>query len=816
MRTAHAIVLLLFTSSISSQSIDSLFNKYHSSHYVEKVYVAMDKPYYVVEDEIWAKAYMVYGRSHVLIDIEPIIYADWIDPDGNTLDTYQLKIKEGVAPFSIKTSLEDKVGVYTLRVYSPYQLNFDTDFIFQKEVRLLNSAEFMKEKGKAQDLSIQFFPEGGYLVDGLKSKLAFKIEGVDDPDQFKGTIKNGKGEVVSNFKIWNKNIGRVDITPKRGESYTAVLDYNGAIKSVPLPNTLPEGYVMSAHSQDDKKISVTLSSNLEGGLQGAHLLAHVRGMIVAAFPLRENSKMLVSLEKDQLPSGVVHLTLFDPNNQPVSERLIFNRSPQDQIDVDIKIPSVVSKTDLISGSISGTQGGQDISASANISIYNRDVLPDEWRSVDIQSYLWLQSDLKGKVDFIADYISRDDKRSRSFMDLVLATHGWRRFEWQHILQSNYPKLTTFSEEKTVIKGQVARLSNDKPVKADVALNIINEELFAALQVTSDESGYFQFEGIDLPDSMDIIIQAATHKKKKSKKVNEGTQKLVGSRNVKVETLLLPEFYLDTTNSLLHYPFSSYKEEEELEGKVYTQSVNRSKTLDNSVWSLDIDEVVVSARRYSADARSKEVGKRYRKLGIFYFASTEKFLADDPQYDGLNFVTIHDMMRTMIPGSKKIVEGGYERLVVGGLSRGRVARVAVNGYLIPEIQETFILPSDVYSLDMVLGIRADRLYGHPAVVSILTRTPSDKRKIIRPGLLNINHPGYHKARQYYTPSKDDLSGGADYRTTIYWNPNVLLSTGAFDFSFTTSDLLGVHQVVVEGLTDQGIPFVKRKFINVVDE
>ena len=117
------------------------------------------------------------------------------------------------------------MGVYTLRVYSPYQLNFDTDFIFQKEVRLLNSAEFMKEKRKAQDLSIQFFPEGGYLVDGLKSKLAFKIEGVDDPDQFKGTIKNGKGEVVSNFKIWNKNIGRVDITPKRGESYTACLLY---------------------------------------------------------------------------------------------------------------------------------------------------------------------------------------------------------------------------------------------------------------------------------------------------------------------------------------------------------------------------------------------------------------------------------------------------------------------------------------------------------------------------------------------------------------------------------------------------------------
>ena len=816
MKAAYLIILLFVSLSISSQSIDSLFNDYHSSHYIEKIYVALDKPYYVVEDEIWAKAYMVYGRSHVLIDIDPILYADWIDPDGNILDTYQLKIKDGVAPFSIKTSLDDKVGVYTLRVYSPYQLNFDADFIFQKEVRLLNSAEFMKDRPQDKALSLQFFPEGGYLVEGLKSKLAFKVEGVEDQELFKGVIKNTEGDVVSNFKIWNNNIGRVDITPIKGESYTAELTYDSIKKSIALPRALSQGYVMSAHSQDDKKISVTLTSNLEEGLSGAYLIAHIRGMIVSSFSLDQSKKMLVTLEKNKIPSGVVHLTLFDPQSQPVSERLIFNRNPLEKIDVVLDIPTVVPKRETISGSIKAFIDTVSVKGSANISIYNRDVLPDEWRSVDIQSYLWLQSDLKGKIDFIADYIARDDKRSRSFMDLVLATHGWRRFEWQQIFQSDYPELVSFSDEKTIIRGQITRLSNDKPVKADVALNIADEELFAALQVTSDDNGYFQFEGIDLPDSIDIIIQAATYKKKKSKKVERGTQKLVGNRNVVVKPLLLPDFNLDTFNSLLHYPFSNSIEETDLEGEVYTQSVNRSKVLDNTVWSLDIDEVVVTTRRYSAHAVSKEVGKRYKEKGIFYFASTEKFLADDPQYDGLNYATIHDMMRAMIPASKKIVKDGRNTLLIGGLTRGITARIVVDGFLVPETQEFLIQPSDVYSLDIITGIRADRLYGQPVVVSILTRNPSDGIKITRPGVFNINHPGYHKARQYYVPSEDELIAGSDYRTTIYWNPNIQLSHEPFDFSFTASDLLGVHQVVVEGLTDNGIPFVKRKFINVVNE
>ena len=154
---------------------------------------------------------------------------------------------------------------------------------FKKEVRVLNNAEFLSgDQDSAEELSIQFFPEGGYLVDGLRCALAYKIAGVDKKKDFKGVIKDEDGEIVADFSIWKHNIGRIDLTPEPKKTYIAELEYKGIKKRIDLPPRLEQGYVISAHSQDDKKIKVTLYSNMPDGLKGAHLIAHIRGKIVSS------------------------------------------------------------------------------------------------------------------------------------------------------------------------------------------------------------------------------------------------------------------------------------------------------------------------------------------------------------------------------------------------------------------------------------------------------------------------------------------------------------------------------------------------------
>ena len=167
--------ILLFTA--SAQSIEEKFKNHQSSFGVEKVYIHHNQPYYAPGDTIWCKAYLVDGQGHQAFDAQPILYADWIDPEGRILNTYILKVKDGGAPFEIPTAKTDAGGTYALRGYTLYQKNFDEHYLFQKEVRLIDSLALPAEetgREKGNEFSIRFYPEGGELVSGLNGKVAFK------------------------------------------------------------------------------------------------------------------------------------------------------------------------------------------------------------------------------------------------------------------------------------------------------------------------------------------------------------------------------------------------------------------------------------------------------------------------------------------------------------------------------------------------------------------------------------------------------------------------------------------------------------------
>jgi len=80
---------------------------------------------------------------------------------------------------------------------------------------------------------------------------------------------------------------------------------------------------------------------------------------------------------------------------------------------------------------------------------------------------------------------------------------------------------------------------------------------------------------------------------------------------------------------------------------------------------------------------------------------------------------------------------------------------------------------------------------------------------------ISFPGYHKARTFYrraniSPENMDAK---DYSTTLFWNPDIHITDQAYDFSFETSDLPGRHCIYIQGLTNEGIPFVEKQYFTV---
>ncbi len=61
-----------------------------------------------------------------------------------------------------------------LKSYTQWMLNFDNDFLFNKDIPVLMPVEGSIPATAKVQTTINFFPEGGDLINGVPSVLAFE------------------------------------------------------------------------------------------------------------------------------------------------------------------------------------------------------------------------------------------------------------------------------------------------------------------------------------------------------------------------------------------------------------------------------------------------------------------------------------------------------------------------------------------------------------------------------------------------------------------------------------------------------------------
>ncbi len=153
--------------------------KFDSTLIFEKTYLHTDRSIYISGENIWFKAYIVDASTNRLIDHSKNLYVELISLDSKIIQKRNVLIEDGVGfgDFQIGDSL--KSGIYILRAYTNWMRNFGDTFFFEKEISIANSTDsdqflqriFLADKS---GIDIQFFPEGGSLVDSIPTNIAFK------------------------------------------------------------------------------------------------------------------------------------------------------------------------------------------------------------------------------------------------------------------------------------------------------------------------------------------------------------------------------------------------------------------------------------------------------------------------------------------------------------------------------------------------------------------------------------------------------------------------------------------------------------------
>ncbi len=86
-----------------------------------------------------------------------------------------------------------------------------------------------------------------------------------------------------------------------------------------------------------------------------------------------------------------------------------------------------------------------------------------------------------------------------------------------------------------------------------------------------------------------------------------------------------------------------------------------------------------------------------------------------------------------------------------------------------------------------------------------------------GIIKIKYPGLSRVREFYSPNygiQDDRHKYPDFRSTLYWNPMIKTdSTGKFEVSFYSADVVSRYRAIIEGMTTSGVPASANKTIQI---
>ncbi len=353
-------------------------------------------------------------------------------------------------------------------------------------------------------IALDLFPEGGDLVTGLESNVAFRARNeFGKPADIEGVVLTEKGSQVASFTSFHQGMGAFRFNPQPGEKYVVKITKPAGINAAyALPEALPRGYVMNVDNSKKDELSVTVNSTEMGELS---LIAQVRGKICYTTFINANKGVnRITVPTASFPAGVAQLTLFDPKGIARCERMTFvNKDKQLNITVETDKEKYQPREKVKMTLTVKDESGMPMPASLSLAVVNDQLLSfADDKSGNLLSQLLLQQDITGKVEEPAFYFDPKEEKAGRALDFLLMTAGWRRFTWEQVMAGT-PQVS-YQGERAIVSGTVLDAYTGKPV-ANAKLKING-----GVEYQADANGTFTFNNLDLSKPTALTISALSY------------------------------------------------------------------------------------------------------------------------------------------------------------------------------------------------------------------------------------------------------------------------------------------------------------------
>ena len=550
------IFLLLFCLKASGQEPDSVLNKLTQfiratdqfSQYIphEKVYLHFDNTSYYQGDNIWFTCYVVTSELHQATELSKTLYVELLNPGGEIVDKRVLKIENGRCHGDFTLGqLPFYSGFYEVRAYTKYMLNFGEDIIFSRLLPVFNKpkeegnfeeknmlkygyGKYPKKREKPQKdkkVTLKLYPEGGNLIHGITSRIAFEItDAFGNPLEASGKIINEDKEDISTFSTFHDGRGFFDYTPDESKR-KAIVDYNGKQYQFDMPKPLPQGFTFHVDNLSyPDSIEISLQKNKYTPAEKLGLVFISRGQLhgYSLINVIHNETIRFKVDKTNFPPGVAQAILFNSDGEILCDRLLFNNK-----DNQLNIQSKTSKEtyepyEAVDMEFTLTdREANPVQTPFSLSV--RDGMNEvEWNHT-ILTDLLLMSEIKGYVRNPSYYFEADDSTHRSALDLLMMVQGWHRYSWKQMAGIEPFDLKYRPEQGIEMHGQVVSFVRKIP-KPNVTVSSFllkrgeEEKPGNAFDVfVTDSLGRFAFR-TDITGKWNMILAVSEKGKKKDHRI----------------------------------------------------------------------------------------------------------------------------------------------------------------------------------------------------------------------------------------------------------------------------------------------------------
>jgi hypothetical protein len=751
------ISLLAFPcfSQIYNSSIKEKFNFKEDFILNEKIYLHSDRSEYVTGEDVSFKAYYFLNSTFRKDSISKVVYLDLVDKNGQSKATGKYQINKGTANGILSIPQGLASGYYTIYAYTKWMMNFDIDYFFSKKIYIINPNTELKilrnNKSDNENILLYFYAEGGYLNVSANNKIS-----VLATDNF--------GEVLEKrVKIFDQNNnliaeiqtpGYFDFKPEQNKEYKAIIVTNESSQLIfRLPGASNFGIKASFNQSLNGNYIIELELTDENNPDNKNLkiLLENNGLIYKQTDVKFfNKKYHFVIPKSDLMQGINLLYIKNEKNRIIYKNAIISRLNHELLIDAVLNKEAYHKRERVDIKVN-TKALEKNSKNAQLSV---SVAKSDMLNIDTCS--------------IHDYLN-DSYKKHNFIERT-AMNGQSAILFrinsdtvQHTSEIDYlPETTGF-----IISGTILSTQTNKPIpNANIYISTLSNFIDVQNSI-SKKDGKFYFLMNEKVRNTDFVLQPSDSRLKDFKMI--------------LDKVFATGYPSDDINILRENRFNK---------KFFAELL-----INNQI-----------EKQYYPDPQTDKETRNFTT--IFYGKA-------DSSYSFQKFIDLTTFEEYFIEifGMTKIVKGEKGKQIKvsylnNAIELNQFPLLLVDGIPVFDVDEFLsISPSQIDKVEIINNnyILGGIVYG--GIIHLYTKRKNFASLIDTKNMIFNEFNGYTKKNKFreikYTDGIALNSRKADYRNTLYWNPEVTTGeNGEANISFYTSDEKGKFLITIEGVGENG--------------